>query len=67
MAEEIAKVCDGILCIADNLGLGLATVEFFALDVGQGGGNLAVFVQKISIRERMWASITAAHLRLRWQ
>jgi hypothetical protein len=42
LAEKVAEVCDGVLRIADNLGLGLTTVEFFAFDVGQGGGDLAV-------------------------
>ena len=42
MSKEIAEVCDGVLRIADNLGLGLATVEFFSLDVGQGSGDLTV-------------------------
>ena len=42
LAKEIAEVCNGVLRIADNLGLGLTTVELFSFDVGQGGGDLTV-------------------------
>jgi hypothetical protein len=45
LAEEIAEVGDSVLRIADELRLGLTTVEFFSLDVGQGGGNLTVWVR----------------------
>lgn len=55
MAEEIAKVRDRVLCIANNLGLGLAAVEFFSLDVRQGGGDLAVFAGLALAR--LWACI----------
>lgn len=44
MAQEVAKVGDRVLGVADQLALGLSAVQLFSLDVGQGGGDLAVSV-----------------------
>ena len=42
LAQEIAKVGRRVLRIADELALGLPAMEFFAFDIGQSGGDLAV-------------------------
>jgi hypothetical protein len=56
LAQEVAEVGNCVLRIADELALGLPAVELFALDVGQGGGDLAVLGALALARspERTW-------------
>ena len=42
MSEKVAEVGDCVLRIADELALGLSTVEFLSFNVGQSGGDLAI-------------------------
>jgi hypothetical protein len=42
LAQEVAEVGNRVLRIADELALSLPAMELFALDVGQGGRDLAV-------------------------
>jgi hypothetical protein len=44
LAEEIAEVGDCVLRIADELALSLTAGKFFAFDIGQSGGDLAVSI-----------------------
>lgn len=65
LAQEVAEVGDRILGVADILALGLSTVEFFAFDVGEGGGDLAVFEGSAF---KVWEKrVGATNLRLRWR
>lgn len=42
LAEEISEVGNGVLGVANELRLGLSTVELFTRDVGEDAGDLAV-------------------------
>lgn len=42
LSEEVSEVCDGVLGVADELRLGLGTLELLAIDVGEDGGDLTV-------------------------
>lgn len=47
LAQVVSEVGDGVLGVADKLGLGLGTVVFFAINVGEDGGDLAVYGRRM--------------------
>lgn len=42
LANIVSEVCDGVLRVADQLGLGLSTVEFLSVNVREDSGNLTI-------------------------
>ena len=42
LAEVISEVCNGVLRVADELRLGLGTVEFLSIDVRENSRDLTV-------------------------
>lgn len=65
LAQEIAKVGNSVLRIANKLGFGLAAMKLLSFNIGQGGWDLAVLnCQHPSLS---YARGQAAHLRLRWR
>lgn len=43
LAKEISEVGNGVLGVADKLGLSLSTVVFLAINVGEDGRDLTVW------------------------
>lgn len=46
LAEEVSEAGDGVIGIANKEGLGLATVVLVAVNVGENGRDLSVFIGK---------------------
>lgn len=44
LAQEISEVSNGVFRVANKLALGLRAMVFLAIDVGQNGGNLAIYI-----------------------
>lgn len=76
LAEEVSEAGDGVIGVANKEGLGLATIVLVAVNVGENGRDLSVFIGKdvskqffnnYIERNSIGISSFEAYLRPRWQ
>jgi hypothetical protein len=76
LTEEVSEAGDGVIGVANKEGLGLATVVLVAVNVGENGRDLSIFIGKY-VSEQLFnnsmernsaeMSISETYLRPRWQ